>query len=251
MSLRNVWLIAQRELRAMFAQPLAYVVALVLLGLCGLIFADSLGRYQLALQDGAAVPPPSVANVLGFFLFMSLFVAPAVTMRLLAEEQRSGTLELLLTLPVRDAELVLGKYVAAGLYYAIMLSLTLIYPAMLLRFGNPDVGPLVLTYVGVALALGAMLALGVLASALAESQVVAYIIAFGLTLVLYTAALLADTLTAVPWLQAVLRGLSFQEHATRFPTGVLVAKDVVYFVGIAAVALFAAVRVVESRRWRG
>ena len=248
--MRNVWIVARRELGALFVQPIAYVVVIVLIFLCGLVFADGLSRYQLAQQFGQFVPPPTVANVLGFFLFLSLFVAPAITMRLLSEEHKTGTIELLMTLPVRDGEVVLGKFLAAWLFYLLMLALTLIYPLILWRFGNPDLGPILTGYLGVILAIAAMLAIGMLASALTANQIVAYMLGFGLILLLYITTIFSQSLVSNETARLIFDELSFQAHANRFPQGILAAKDVVYYVGLTIVALFAATRVMESKRWR-
>lgn len=248
--MRNAWIIANREIRAIFTQPIAYVVALVLIFMSGLIFVQDLAGYVLNQQFGQSTPPPTVAGVMGFYTFLTLFVAPAITMRLLSEEQRSGTIEVLMTLPVRDGEVVVGKFLAALLFFLVTLVFTFVYPLVLLRFGNPDLGPMLTTYLGTILSVAAILAIGVLASALSENQIVAYMVTFGVIVALYLSPIVSQSLVNNPTIGTIFDELSFPSHASRFAQGLIVAKDVVYYVGLTAVALFAAARVLESRRWR-
>jgi ABC-2 type transport system permease protein len=141
--MRNIWIVARRELGALFVQPIAYVFAIFMtLGHRPALFGADL----FPLFQGG--PPPSVAQIISTFTFLSIFAAPAITMRLLAEEQQTGTIELLMTLPVTDLQVVLGKFLAAFLFYVAITALTLIYPIILLRFGNPDIGPMVSAYIG-------------------------------------------------------------------------------------------------------
>lgn len=249
--MRNAWIIARRELGAIFVQPIAYIVAVVLLLLCGAIFSGGIASYFQAAQFGQQPAPPAIANVMGFFIFLSLFVVPAITMRLLSEEQKSGTIELLMTLPVRDGEVVLGKFLAAFIYYLSIVAFTLVYPFVLIRFGNPDIGPILTMYLGVILSVGAMIALGVFASALSQNQIVAYILSFGLILFLYLTDFFAQGFASSnETAQTILTELSFQGHSIGFARGVIEVKAIVYYVAVIVMALFAAARVLESKRWR-
>ena len=132
----NIWTIARRELGAIFVQPLAYIFGVIIIALTGYIFASEL--FFLATQPGSL--PINVQNVLGLYTFLYLFAMPALTMRLLSEEQRSGTMELLMTLPLRDGEVVLGKFLAGFIFYLMTTALTLVFPFILFAFGNPDPG---------------------------------------------------------------------------------------------------------------
>lgn len=247
--MRNTWIIARRELGAIFVQPIAYIVAIVFTFITGYLFAAQVTNYVINAQFGGA-PPLTVGPLLLTFGFLMLFAAPAVTMRLLSEEQQSGTMELLMTLPVRDSQVVLGKFLAAMLFYLVIVSLTLIYPLVLLRFGNPDIGPLVTSYLGVILLGAALIGIGILASALSENQIVAFMLSFGLILVLYLAGIVADYFTAIPYVSTIFNELSLNSHQSNFAEGLLTATDVLYYLIITAVSLFAATRVLESRRWR-
>lgn len=247
--MRNVWIVTRRELAALFVQPIAYIFAIALILITGYLFAGQLANYALSAQFGGG-PPPSVGPILGTFTFLMLFAAPAITMRLLSEEQKSGTMELLMTLPLKDGQVVLGKYLAAFIFYLVVVALTFMYPLALLRFGNPDVGPILSAYLGVVLWGAALLAIGMLASALTENQIVAFMVAFGIILVLFLTGLLATFFTASPQLETVFNEISLDNHLNNFMTGLVTAADVLYYLLVAAIALFAATRVLESRRWR-
>ncbi|MCB8929016.1 MAG: Gldg family protein [Ardenticatenaceae bacterium] len=244
--MHNVWQIARRELGALFAQPLAYVFGVVLLLLTGYIFASEL--FVHATQPG--VLPLDVQSVLGLFTFLYLFATPALTMRLLAEEQRSGTLELLLSLPIRDGELVLGKFLAGFLFYALTAALTFVFPLILFIFGNPDPGPIWSAYLGVLLYGAALLGIGLLASALTENQIVAFIVALGITLLLYLLTIVAQAFAVGETAVTLLTELSLANHQDNFFRGVLLAKDGLYFVAITAVFLLATTLILKSKRGR-
>lgn len=243
--MRNVWIIARRELGAIFVQPIAYVFTIVMLFITGFIFA---AQISFPLIGGG--PPPSVANILGTFTFLAIFTVPALTMRLLSEEQQSGTIELLMTYPIKDIEVVVGKWLAGFLFYAFMTACTLIFPFILLRFGNPDVGPIISSYAGVLLWGAALVGVGVLASAVSENQINALIVAAGINLLLYLMAIPADFFTVVPAVANIFREMSFQTHLGGFLNGLIKVTDVLYYIIVAAIALFAAARILESRRWR-
>jgi ABC-2 type transport system permease protein len=242
---RNIWIVARRELGALFVQPIAYVFAIFMTLITGVLFS---AQISFPLFQGG--PPPSVAPIISTFTFLSIFAAPAITMRLLAEEQQTGTIELLMTLPVTDLQVVLGKFLAAFLFYVAITALTLVYPVILLRFGNPDIGPIVSAYIGALLAGASLLGIGVFASALSENQINAFIIAFGIILLLYLTLIPAELFTVGPAVATILSELSLQNHLNNFLDGLITAKDVLYYLVVTSISLFAAARVLESRRWR-
>ncbi|WP_420643891.1 Gldg family protein [Candidatus Leptofilum sp.] len=242
----NVWQVARRELSALFVQPLAYVFGVVLLGLTGYVFASEL--FILATQPGAL--PLDVQSLLGLFRFLYLFAMPALTMRLLAEEQRSGTLELLLALPLRDGEVVLGKFLAGLLFYLLTAVLTLIFPLILFIFGNPDPGPIWTAYLGAVLYGAALIGIGLLASAWTENQIVAFIVALGMSLLLYLLLIPAQSFALGEPASTILNELALINHQDNLSRGVLLVKDIVYFVGVTAVFLLAATLVLKSKRGR-
>lgn len=244
--MRNAWIVARRELGAIFVQPIAYIFAIMMTLIVGLLFS---AQISFPVFQGSG-PPPTLSQVLNTFCFLAIFGAPAITMRLLSEEQQTGTIELLMTLPLRDIEVVLGKFLAAFISYGVVVALTLIYPVVLLRFGNPDIGPLITGYLGVLLWGAAILGIGLLASAMSENQINAFMLAFGLILVLYLTTIPAQLFAVDPPWSTILSEMSLQSHLNGFLNGLITAKDVLYYLIITAISLFAAARVLESRRWR-
>ena len=250
--MRSMRLIARRELAQFFTSPIAYLVAFAILVLTGFMFNS-----DLAQRVGKA--PPDGTYVLGVFGFFTVFFAPLLTMRLFAEETREGTLELMLTMPVRDSDIVLGKFLGAWAYYSAILALTLVYPIALMAVTQPapfeavgqlDVGPVISSYIGIWLFGGAALAIGLTFSALTENQVIAGFLGIAVLFVLW----LADFAGQVVQNQTVaeaIRALSLQAHySTSFLIGVIRFEDVVFFIGLIVVMLFITTRVLESRRWR-
>ena len=238
--MRNVLALTGKELRAYFVSPVAYVVTAGFLLIMGIFFA-------FVIMQPLGSQTASLEPVLGSAPVILLLLAPALTMRLLAEETRSGTMELVLTSPVRDGEVVLGKYLASLLLFLFMLALTLVYVVVLLRFGNPDRGVLVSSYVGAALFGAAFLAVGVLASALTQNQIVAAVISLATLLALWLIDIFASLTRGV--LADVLSYLSIIARYNDFMRGVISSQNVIYYLSVIAVALFLATRALETRRW--
>jgi ABC-2 type transport system permease protein len=248
--MRNIWIIARRELGAIFLQPIAYFFIIAISLFIGFLFAGQLTSYVFQAQQGAAGPAPTIGEILSTFAFLAaLFVGPAITMRLLSEEQKSGTMELLMTMPVRDGEVVLGKFLAALIFYSCILATTLIYPFVLLQFGNPDVGPIISSYLGLLLFGGAILGIGTFTSALSENQIVSFILAAIIVLVLYVSDFFAS-LAISPQISTIISEFSLLGHLDGFLSGLIRATDTLYYLLVAAVSLFAATRILESKRWR-
>ena len=178
-----------------------------------------------------------------------LFIMPMITMRTYSEEKRSGTIELLLTSPVTDLEIILGKFFGAlGLYVA-MLVVTMLYVAILFVYGNPEWRPLVAAYLGLLLMGGAFLSIGLLISSMTNNQIVAGIISFIVFLMLWIVGWFADT--AGPTMGAVTRYLSITEHFDDFSKGIIDTKHVIYYLSLITLGLFLTAKSVDSERWRG
>jgi ABC-2 type transport system permease protein len=238
-SVRGVLAVTQRELKSYFVSPVAYVVTAFFLLITGYLFA------VILLQSNEATLRYLHSNV----SVILLFVVPFITMRLLAEEQRTGTIEVLLTNPVRESEVVLGKYLAGFLFILFMLALTLYYPALILALqGNPDVGPMAAGYLGVVLQAGAFLAVGLLASSLTENQMIAAIVTFAILLILWLAEAAANNLGAPA--KDIFRYLSITQHFQDFPRGVIDTTHVVYFLSLIVGCLLLTMLSLQSRRWR-
>jgi len=239
--MRSTLAIASKELRTYLASPMAYVVTALFLFMSGLFgFASDLTSTQLARLDG----------FFEFASFLLVLLAPILTMRLLAEEQKLGTLELLLTAPVRDHEVVLGKFLASVGILAAMLLTTFYYPVLLLFFAHPDIGPMLSGYFGLLLLGAALLAVGVLASSLTSNQIVAAVLGIGILLAFSFAHLILAFAQSVPGAADLLTYLSLSTHFTDFVRGVIDTKAVVYYLSFIAVTLFFTVRSLETRRWR-
>ena len=241
--MHGTWIIFRREVGQYLVSPVAYLIAAAFLLLTGFIFNND-------LVASVTIKPASPAVVPAFLSFALVFFAPVLTMRMLAEERREGTLELLLTAPVRDSDIVLGKFLGAWFYYSVLLSLTLIYQIILLTITQPDLGHAISAYIGIWLYGGAALAVGIFFSALTENQVVAAFLSTAALLVLYLGGL-AGQIVANLELARLINTLTLQGHfVSSFAFGLVRAEDVVFYAGMIIIMLFVTIGVVESRRWR-
>ena len=254
--MRNVMAIAGKELRGYFASPIAYVVMGFFALLFGMFFYAYLDAFmrqsmQMAGMGGGSmnVNMNLVRPLFGNASVVLLFVIPMITMRTYSEEKRSGTIELLLTSPLTDAEIILGKFLGAlGLYVA-MLAVTLFYIAILFWFGNPDWRPIAAGYLGLLLMGGSFIAVGLLISNLTKNQIVAGTATFGVFLLLWIVSWIGEGFG--PRVQAVLSYVSITEHFDDFAKGVIDTKHLVYYLSFITFGLFLTAKSVDSERWRG
>lgn len=236
---KNIAAIAWKETKSYFSTPGAYIIATVFLALTGYFFVQSI---SVALPE-ASIRGWAISSIIVFTLW-----APVLTMRLLAEEQKLGTLELLMTSPVRDTEIVLGKYLATLLVLISTLVITLFYVALLAWFGDPDIGPVFVGYLGLLLYGAAALSIGLLASSFSPNQIVSAVVGFGVLLMLTLigqAAPLTEGITS-----QVLSQISLTTQFQNFARGIIDTHSVVYFIVITVLMLFLTSRILESRRWR-
>jgi ABC-2 type transport system permease protein len=243
--MRNIWTIASREYKLYFATPAAYIVAFVMLLVLGLLFYANV--VSAMLNQFA----PGIQIVLGPLMTVLLFVTPAVTMRLLADEQRLGTMELLLTAPIRDWELIVGKWLGGFLFLFTIVTITWLYPIFLNQLVDPgiDQGPLVTGYLGVTLFIAALVAVGVAVSALFSNQIAVFFGTLGVYLLLWLISAPAQAMGAAGG--EVMRYLDIREHFfNTFYRGIIDTSDIIYFLSLIALALFLGSVTVESRRWR-
>jgi ABC-2 type transport system permease protein len=250
--------IFKKEMRLYFGSPVAYVVFTFFLLITGWFFSQIFLFYSDASMRSFMQPQFGqnlnvVDNVMRpLFSNMSvilLFFIPMITMRLFAEEKRAGTIELLLTYPVRDGEILAGKYLAALALYLILLGLTLLYPGLVAYFTRVEWGPILTGYLGLVLTGAVFLAVGVLISSLTENQIVAGFGTFGVLLGFWVIGWGSEF--AGGTLRTVLQYLSIGDHLEGFTRGLIDTKDVVYYVSAVALALFFTLRSLESKRWRG
>jgi ABC-2 type transport system permease protein len=236
--------IARRELAAYFESPVAYVFLVIFLLLAG-FFTFTFGGF---FERGEA----SLAAFFGWMPWLFLFLVPAAGMRLWSDERRLGTIELLLTLPVTTWQAILGKFLASWLFLAIALALTFPMVITVNVLGDPDNGVIACGYVGSLLLAGAYLALSCMTSALARSQVISFIIAVMLCLVLILVGFtpVTDLLArwASPSLVESIAGFSVLTHFDGLQKGVIDTRDVLYFLSVMVFALFTTDVIIRSHR---
>lgn len=236
---RNIVAIAWKETKAYFTSPMAYIVGAVFAAYTGIIFVSSISR---------AFPEASIRDLVTPATFFFVILAPVLTMRLIAEEQKLGTLELLLTAPVRDYEVVIGKYLASLLILMSCLALTLYFVLLLYWYGDPDTGPVMSSYIGMLLYGAAALSVGLFTSTLSANQIVSAVVAIFILVFLGIIDLVANLVSGIG--KEVLEQMSLTRHLQDFPRGVISTNDVIYYVSLIALFLFLAVRSLETRRWR-
>jgi len=254
--MRNVWILCWKELRSYFVSPIAYLLLAMFAIVFGFFFWNALGYFVYAGMEaqmrGAMFPlnvneqviRPLVSNV----SVIGLFLIPMISMRLFAEEKRNGTIELLATSPIRDSEVILGKWLAALILYGAMLLLTAINFAWLFRYGNPDWKPLLVAYLGLLLQAGALLAIGTFISTLTRNQIIAGGATFGICLLLWALEWVSGYDSAT--YARVMAYLSVLTHFESFAKGLLSIKDSLYYLSAILLGLFLTARSMESLRWR-
>jgi len=249
--MRNIWTIAKREYDHYFISPIAYAVAFAILLGVGFVFAFSFLQFsQNAMQSFGQVP--DLSPVTGTFLFLIVIATPAITMRLISDEARMGTLELLLTAPVRDFELVLGKWLGALLFMLTLLATTLVYPIILNNFVTPgiDLRIIVTTYLGLILISGVFLAIGTGISALFTNQIAAFFVTFIVFIFLWWLVGFPAYVIAGDSAE-IFRYLDMRTHFNgALSNGIVNLSDIVYYLSLIALGLFTATAAVETRRWR-
>jgi gliding motility-associated transport system permease protein len=256
---RNALTIAGREIRSYFVSPIAYVVLTGFLLLGGWFFFNLLARFNLLLTIYSAQRNPEVLQRLNLNEFVIapllhnlsvvlVILVPVITMRALAEEKKAGTYELLLTSPLRISEIVIGKFLGAMTFVALMVLLTGVYPLILMIYGNPEPGVILGGYLGLLLLATSFVAVGVLTSSFTENQIIAAVSCLVVLLLFYIIAWPADN--AGETIGALLRYLSLTEHFAQLVKGIVESKDLIYFATVIGLALFLTHRSVESIRWR-
>lgn len=242
--MRNISVIAKRELGSYFGTPLAYIFVVIFVALTG-AFTFYVGAFFARGQ----------ADLQPFFNYhpwLYLILAPAVAMRLWAEERKTGTIELLMTLPVSTTEAILGKFVAAWLFVGVALALTFPIWLSVNYLGNPDNGVILASYLGSFLMAGAFLAIGSAVSALTKNQVIAFVVAAAISFILVMSGaglvLNAIRLWAPDFLVQAIASLSFLTHFNQIAKGVIDLPDIVFYLSMIAFALFVNVIVVDQKK---
>ena len=254
--MKNVLLICQKELKSYFASPIAYLLMAFFALIFGFGFYTAtrdVARFQFQAQMMQQAQPMSVNEqiirpLLGFASTIALFLIPMITMRLFAEEKRSGTIELLLTSPIKDIEIILGKWLGSMLLYLCVLGMSVINVALLFAWAKPDVKPVLVAYLGLILQGACLLAIGAFISTTTKNQIIAGGVTFFVCLMLWLLSWFTafDTGGAA----SVISYLSIVTHFENFGKGVLSLKDVVFYLSMIFFALFLTARSMESLRWR-
>jgi ABC-2 type transport system permease protein len=255
----NVIAIAQKELKSYFASPIAYIV----LGLWALLYGyffvailsffvrQSMQMNQMGMQGPQAVNinqqmiKPLLQNV----TILVLFLMPMITMRTYSEEKRSGTIELLLTAPVTDFQIIMGKFLGALSLYAVMLLVTMLHIGLLFAYGHPEWKQILTAYLGLLLLGGCFISVGLLISSLTSNQIVAGIVTFAVFLMLWVITWIGSF--SGPTVDKLTTYLSIIDHWDDFGKGILDTSHLVYYVSFITFGLFLTAKSVETERWRG
>jgi ABC-2 type transport system permease protein len=254
--MKNIWIVFRKELRSYFASPIAYSIMALYALIFGFFFYSAVKYFQQvsfqSMTMGRSFPmninEMIIRPVLMNINVVGLFLIPMIAMRLFAEEKRSGTIELLMTSPIRDVELILGKWLAAVGLYAVILVVSAVNLTFLFVYGKPDWKPILVGYLGLLLQGACLLALGAFLSTLTRNQIIAGVAGFCISLLLWV----------LNWMTAFGSGttsrvfsyLSVVTHFEPFSKGVLDSKDLVFFLSAIFFGLFLTARSTESLRWR-
>jgi len=256
--MRNVWAIAMREFKVYFTSPIAYIVLTMFTVIFGYFFTTGLAFFldysaSVGAQGGMGAPPLNVNQFviepsLGNMSIVLLFLVPMITMRLFAEEKRSGTIELLLTSPVKDFQIILGKWGGAVLLYACLLLVAVLNLAVLFLYSSPDWKPVLVSLLGLLLMGGSMIALGTFISTLTRNQIVAGALTFGVLLLLWVLNWMSSYETST--FSSICEYLAISPHFEQFARGVIELKDLVYYLSAISLGLFLSKRSLEALRWK-
>jgi ABC-2 type transport system permease protein len=257
--MNNMLAIAHKEIRAYFVSPVAYVVIGLFALLFGYFYLSMLNWFvqqgmQMSMEMGMGPTTLNVNQQMIRPLFLNttvvlLFVLPMITMRTYAEEKRSGTMELLLTSPLTDMQIILGKFLGAMTLYGAMLGVTFIYIGVLYAFGTPEWKPILTSYIGLLCLGGCFISVGLLISSLTRNQIVAGMLTFGVFLLLWVIDWIGAF--AGPTLEPIVNYLSITQHLDDFVKGVIDTKHLIYYLSFMTFGLFLTAKSVDSERWRG
>lgn len=254
--MKNIWIICQKELRSYFVSPIAYILIIIYAGIFGFFFWNLVGLfiyYSMESQMRGEMFPMNINDqvirqLFGNINVINLLIIPLMTMRSFAEEKRNGTIELLATSPIRDGEVILGKWLASVILYAGMLLFTCLNFLFLFKYGNPDWKPMAVSLLGVLLQAAALLAIGIFISTLTKNQIIAGAVTFAVCLLVFVLGWVGEYQFST-WAQ-VMTYMSTTTHMQSFLKGVIDTKDAVYYVSAIFLGLFLTARSLESLRWR-
>jgi ABC-2 type transport system permease protein len=256
--MNNVWSLVKKEVRAYFGSPIAYAVMFSFTLLVGYFFYSLVMWFNAQAMQMAQNPYYAQQVNINEMVFSPLFhnisivlifVVPLLTMRLLAEEKKTGTDELLYTSPLKVGEIILGKYFAGLFLLAALLGLTALLSVFIFALGNPEIMPWLTGYLGLFLMGAAFIAIGLFYSSLTDNQIVAAVLTL-MTLLLFLLLNWVSSLGSGAAWSKVVTYLSFSEHFEDMTRGIIDTKDIVYYLSVSFFGLFLAHSVLQSRRWR-
>ncbi len=256
--MKAAWLIFRRDFSSYFVSPIAYVVLATFLVVTGIFFYSNVVWYYQAsfsmfqnpyMTKSLNLTDDFIRPLFANIAVILLFLVPTLTMRSFSEEKRSRTLDLLLSYPVTDTQIVIGKFFAALVFFLLCLALTVSYPIFLFIVGSPEINTILSAYLGVFLMGAVFIAFGVFTSSTTENQIIASLMAFGLNLTLWIVGWISPSGEGL--LSEVLKYLSMLEHFDPMTKGVLNSRDIVYFLSLCVLFLFFTDRVLISKKWRG
>ncbi len=260
MNFRNIFLILNRELKSYFSSLTVYVVIIMFLLMTGYFFYNLLATFSVVSYQAQTDPMLAkqyqllninetvIRPLFGSIGIILLLMTPLLTMRLFAEEKKTGTIELLLTFPVNDVDVVLGKYLACLIVLLTMVLLTATYPLLLIVLGEPEVVPIGTGYLGLVLLGAAAISLGIFTSSLTENQIVSASISFGMLFFFWLISYSVPLVSA--GLGQFLSYLSINEHIESMSKGVVDSTDIIYYLCFIFLFLFLTLRSLETKRWR-
>lgn len=238
--MKNVITIMDKEIRAYFTSPIAYTALCFFLIISGFVFNNAV------IKEHAS----EMVKIFALMIYLLIIIIPALTMHLFAEERRSGTIELLMTYPIQDWEVVMGKFLAGFALFMGMLLMTFHFPLFLFMWGNPDPGAIVAGYLGLILLGGTFLSIGMLATSSTRSSNVAFMIAAGVLFGMMIIGQVAVSIAGTGPFADFISYISITEHFRNFTIGVINSKDIVFYASVMIFALFTSIRLVEMRRWK-
>jgi len=240
-----IYAIAKKELQSYFYSPIAYVVMTVFLIITGILFNTTLESFQSEFTPDHE--PMEVIYGSSFWI-TQLILIPTITMRLFSEDKRTGYIEVLLSAPVKDYEVVLGKYFGASIYYIILWLPTWIYVYILFQLTTPDIGPILTGFLGVILIGLFFTSIGLLASALTKNQVISSVICFCIIAIIFSIGKLKEKVENET-LSTIFQQVSLLDHSLDFSKGIIDTSYIIYYISVIVLSLFATVRILESRKW--
>ncbi|HJM94254.1 MAG: ABC transporter permease subunit [Alphaproteobacteria bacterium] len=260
MNPRSIGLVFKKDLKSYFNSYIAYAVIAIFAAATGYLFFNLLASFSVLSFQAQANPMVAkqynllnvnetvVRPLFGNISIVMLLMLPLLTMKLLADEKKSGTMELLLTYPVKDAEVVMGKFFACLAVFAAMLLSTVSYPLLLIYLGEPEIVPIITGYCGLFMLGAAFISLGIFTSSLTENQIIAASLSVGILFCFWLMSY--STMFVSPTIAQIISYLSMNDHLASLAKGVVDTEDIIYFLVFTGLFLFLTLRSLESNRWR-